>query len=803
MLKDRHALSLELDKVISMLEDRTTCAPARALAAETQPLSSFREASGALKQTLDAHMLLGSTGGPSFSGLEDISGSIARAQAGAVLTTRELLSAARDLRVVRGISEWRSAKANTQTVLDIYFNSLMPDRFLENAISTAIISEEEISDSASPELRDIRRKIAQKTSSIREKLDGMTRSEHYRKFLQESIITQRGGRYVVPVKAEHRGEIPGIVHDTSSSGATVFIEPMSVVEANNDIRELQAKERDEIERILEALSSQVAASGDNIKAGVECAAELDLIFARARLAFEMNAHAEIITDDGVIDLRGARHPLISKDTVVPVSIRLGSEFDTLVITGPNTGGKTVSIKTLGLLVLMARCGLMIPAEEGSRVSFFDNVYADIGDEQSIEQSLSTFSSHMVNIKDILDRTSPENEVGRSLALIDELGAGTDPVEGAALAMAILEKLREHGCLTAATTHYAELKAYALDTPGVENACCEFDVETLRPTYRLLIGMPGRSNAFAISEKLGLSPDVIDRAKELVSTENIRFEDVYDSLERRRADLEKTIAEAQADKEAAQKALAAAEKAREEAVKTRESETAKAREQAARIAEKARRESAMLSDEIDRVRRELRSGAADAEALRRELRQATRKAVGEISEAADPVSALPRDENYILPRPLRKGDKVILADYGLKGEVLAPADSRGLVSVRAGTANMRVSEKSLRLEEQKPKRREESAPAVRTGDFNSRVNAPARMECDIRGFDTEQGVIEVDAFIDQAVMSGLKEMTVIHGKGTGALRAAVQKHLRTHPQVKSFRLGSFGEGEDGVTVVNLK
>nr|MCR5690531.1 endonuclease MutS2 [Clostridiales bacterium] len=394
MLKDRHALSLELDKVISMLEDRTTCAPARALAAETQPLSSFREASGALKQTLDAHMLLGSTGGPSFSGLEDISGSIARAQAGAVLTTRELLSAARDLRVIRGISEWRSAKANTQTVLDIYFNSLMPDRFLENAISTAIISEEEISDSASPELRDIRRKIAQKTSSIREKLDGMTRSEHYRKFLQESIITQRGGRYVVPVKAEHRGEIPGIVHDTSSSGATVFIEPMSVVEANNDIRELQAKERDEIERILEALSSQVAASGDNIKAGVECAAELDLIFARARLAFEMNAHAEIITDDGVIDLRGARHPLISKDTVVPVSIRLGSEFDTLVITGPNTGGKTVSIKTLGLLVLMARCGLMIPAEEGSRVSFFDNVYADIGDEQSIEQSLSTFSSHM-------------------------------------------------------------------------------------------------------------------------------------------------------------------------------------------------------------------------------------------------------------------------------------------------------------------------------------------------------------------------------------------------------------------------
>ena len=792
---NRHCRALELDKILLRLKEYTSCADSGADALELRPATELLSAEKQLTRTSDAHRLLAKFGGPAFGGLRNINNALSRAAAGGVLTMRELLDIAEVLRVIRGVCEWHLKQVSLETSLDGFFTGLVPNRFLEDKITSSILSEDEMADTASAELGSIRRKIRKESSSIRERLDRMIRSETYRKFLQEAIVTQRNGRFVVPVKSEYRGEIGGLVHDTSGSGATVFIEPAAVVEANNEIKVLESKERDEIERILTALSAEAGLQGESIKASYRCAVELDLIFAKARLAYAMNAVCPALNDEGITDLKKARHPLLNKDVVVPVDIYLGERFDTLVITGPNTGGKTVALKTVGLLSLMAACGLMIPALEGSRVCVWRDVFADIGDEQSIEQSLSTFSSHMVNIVDIL-----KNAGDGSLVLIDELGAGTDPVEGAALAIAVLETLRLQGCRIAATTHYAELKAYAVETAGVENGSCEFDVASLRPTYKLLIGVPGRSNAFAITERLGMDKAVVDKARSLVSEDDTRFERVVDTLEEKRVETEKNLQLAQEKLLEAARIREKAEEARERAEKNAAREIENARGEARRIVEKTRRDAAALNEEINALRKEL-AEKKNVNDLASQAKRIMRQKLSALDETADPVEAAPaEDENYVLPRSLKIGDTVRVVGMGGEAEVLSLPDAKGQVNVRAGFIKTRVDVSSLRLIE---KQKKEQAKTVlkTTGESRAFVKVPDR--CDLRGMNSDEALLTLDRFLDAAVMAKVGEVTVIHGKGTGVLRSAVQKYLKGHHAVKSFRLGAYGEGENGVTIVTLK
>ena len=793
---DKHAKSLEFDKVLERLADFTGCDDARYNAMHLRPETNLDLARSLLNQTVDAHMLLARFGGPSFGGLKNVNNALSRANAGSVLNTRELLDIGGVLRVIRTLSQWRASNAGVQTVLDPLFNALVPNKFLESAIFNAIISEEEISDNASPTLKDIRRKIRVQESKVREQLDKFSRSQANSKFLQENIITQRNGRYVVPVKSEHRNEVAGLVHDTSSSGATVFIEPMAVVEANNEIRVLQTKEREEIERILSELSASAGDFSQSIKNSYECAVELNLIFAKAQYAYKIKAAPPVLNDKGVINLRAARHPLIDPKKVVPVDIMLGGDFDTLVITGPNTGGKTVSIKTIGLLSMMAMCGLLIPAGDRSEISVFDKILSDIGDEQSIEQSLSTFSAHMTNIISIFEEADES-----SLILIDELGAGTDPVEGAALAISILEALHFKGAKIAATTHYAELKAYALETPRVENGCCEFDVATLRPTYRLLIGVPGKSNALAISEKLGLDISVINRAQELVSSENKQFENVVDRLEDTRRRMEDEYERARQLSEKASKEREEAEKIKAEAQKLREKEMENARSQALRVVEQAKREAYALLQELDKLRKEQQK-TRDAAELARRAKSLVKKGIESIDSAADPIIGIEDDDkDYVLPRALVAGDTVIIRDIGKSAKVLSPADKNGNVEVQAGSIKTRVKLSNLRLCENAPKKQEKKSTVRLQGE--SRLNMAASTRLDLRGMTVDECLIELDRFIDQGLRTGLNEFTVVHGKGTGALRTAVTRYLKASPYVKSSRLGVYGEGEDGVTIVTLK
>lgn len=794
-LFEKNSKALEFDKVLEKLAEFTGCADARESAVNLKPESNLLSAQALLNQTTDAYMLLARFGGPSFGGLKNVNNALSRANAGSVLNMKELLDVAGVLRVIRTLSQWRASNAGVQSVLDPLFNALQPNKFLETAIYNAIVSEDEISDNASPALADIRRKIRIQESRVREQLEKFTRSQTNSKFLQENIITQRNGRYVVPVKNEYRGEIAGLVHDTSSSGATVFIEPMAVVEANNEIRVLQSKEREEIERILCELSVQAGDFSQSIKNSYECAVELNLVFAKAQYAYKIKAMPPVLNDSGVINLRSARHPLIDPKKVVPVDIMLGKDFDTLVITGPNTGGKTVSIKTLGLLSMMAMCGLMIPAGDRSEISVFDEILADIGDEQSIEQSLSTFSAHMTNIINIMD-----NAGTGSLVLIDELGAGTDPVEGAALAMAVLEALHDKGAKIAATTHYAELKAYALETPRVENGCCEFDVATLRPTYRLLIGVPGKSNALAISEKLGLDHGVINRARELVSSENKEFENVVDRLEETRRKMEDEYENARTLSENAKKEKEAADKQREEISKLREQELEKARSQALRVVEQAKREAYTLLQELDKLKKEQQK-TKDAAELARRAKALVKRGVDAIDSAADPVTDIDDDESYVLPRALKAGDTVIIRDIGKSATVLSPADKNGNVEVQAGAIKTRAKLANLRLCENAPKKKEKNSSVKLSGE--SRLNMAAATRLDLRGMTVDDCLIELDRFIDSSLRTGLNEFTIVHGKGTGALRAAVTRYLKSSPYVKTSRLGIYGEGEDGVTIVTLK
>jgi DNA mismatch repair protein MutS2 len=789
---------LELDKILQRLSAFAGSVDAKEMILALEPQSDLDDAQRLQQQTVDAHMLMARFGGPSFGGLKNVNNALSRANAGSVLSMRELLDIAGVLRTIRGISEWRSSNSGVPCAIDVYFDALTPNKYLEEKIMQCIISDDEMSDNASPALRDIRRKIRAASSRVREQLDKLIRSSHYQKYLREAIITQRNGRYVVPVKIEHRGEVKGLVHDTSSSGATVFVEPAAVVEANNDIKVLQSKERDEIERILAELSEEAGSFYEGIKQSYECAVELDIIFAKAKYAYDLKATAPTLNSYGKINLRQARHPLIDPKKVVATDIRLGDDFDTLIITGPNTGGKTVSIKTLGLLTLMAMCGLMLPVGDRSEVSVFSHVLADIGDEQSIEQSLSTFSSHMTNIISILKTADSE-----SLVLIDELGAGTDPVEGAALAMAILEQLHRQGAKIAATTHYAELKTYALETDHIENGSCEFDVQSLRPTYRLLIGVPGRSNAFAISERLGMSHDVIERAQQLVSGENRSFEHVLETLEESRAEYETKTKEAEALKQEADKAREKAQSYKDSIEELRRKELEKAQQQAERIIDQAKRSAYALMNELEELKKQGDKTADKAELIRR-AKQQMRRSMGEFDEITNPiVSQVDPDEPYELPRQLQVGDEVLVVDMGKTATVTALADKKGEIEVTAGIIKLRTPLSNLRLQEKKqaPQKASRAMPKKTESEFH--VAGGQRNECDLRGMNVEEGILELERHIDRCMRQGLDELTVIHGKGTGVLRKGIQDFLRKNKYVKSYRLGTYGEGESGVTVVTLK
>ncbi len=789
----RHYKALELDKVLLMLAEETSFSDARERALEITPSTDFERVQMLIRRTSDAHSLTARYGSPTLLSIQNVAGPLRRAQVGASLSLKELLHIAEVLRTVRGLCQWRRQCETMGSELSQLFSCLTPNREVEEAITSAVLSEDTLADNASRDLQEIRRKITNAGLHARHVLDKIIHSTTYQKFLQEQIVTIRDGRFVVPVKSEYRNEVKGLVHDTSGSGATLFIEPMSVVEANNEIKVLRAKEKTEMERIVAALSAQAGMFADEILDSYDAVIELDIIFAKARLAYKMKASVPVVRNDGVVNLIKARHPLIDPKHVVPTDISIGKSFDTLVITGPNTGGKTVSLKTLGLFCAMAMCGMMIPAFDGSEINVFSNILADIGDEQSIEQSLSTFSAHMTNIVKILQVADHH-----TLVLLDELGAGTDPVEGAALATAVLERLRELGCRIAATTHYAELKMYALNTSGVENACCEFDVATLSPTYRLLIGMPGRSNAFAISERLGLTGDIVARAKELMSGEHIRFEDVVSDLEQSRQELEQERDEARKLRMELEMRRREMEKQKEALEKQKEQEMERARSRAKRLVDQVKYDSQKLMEEIEEIRKQKESEnyAAMAAKAKSELRAKLER----LEDASNPVVAK-TNEGYRLPRKLKQGDEVLIVDIDKRGTVIAPPDGE-YVQVQAGIIKTKVHLKNLRLIENQPKK------PVFSNTRNVRTSAKkmqmqAKMEIDLRGMMVEEALMELDQYIDSSVLAGLGTITIIHGKGTGALRAAVQAHLRKHPSVKDFRLGTYGEGESGVTIVNLK
>ena len=784
--------TLELDLILDKLASECSCDDAKDLARGLKPSSDISEVELLLQQTEDAFSLLARFGGPSFSGLKNVNNPLHRASAGGSLNPKELLDIAYCLRGLRTLDEWHGHSSGVKTSLDFFFEGITANKYLEAKIFSCIISEEEIADKASETLYDIRKKIRSKENSIREKLDSLIHSSHYQQFLQEAIITQRNGRFVVPVKAECRGNVPGLVHDTSSTGATVFIEPASVVDANNDIIVLQGKERDEIMRILYELSAEAGDFAESIKHSYESAIRLNLIFAKAHLAYKMKATKPILNNEGITYLKKARHPLIDPKKVVATDIAIGDEYDTLVITGPNTGGKTVSLKTLGLLTLMVMCGMLIPVSDMSRVSVYNNILVDIGDEQSIAQSLSTFSSHMVYIIDIMKKADD-----KSLILIDELGAGTDPVEGAALAVSVIEALREKGATIVATTHYAELKAYALDTPGVTNGCCEFDIETLRPTYKLLIGVPGRSNAFAILAHLGMEQSVIDNAKAIVGSDNRDFEAVLEKLEASRHALEeeRKIAEEMTQKAKKIEEKAQSDKDKIETLKAREID--KAKREAQKLIDSAKRKSSEFLLELEKLKKEQTS--SNATEIARKTRRAVKAQMGEMDDLINPNELADNwDYDYKLPRNPVAGDRVVIKGIG-EGEVVEFKNNN--VFVKSGLLKTRVKLSDIMIID-KPKKKPVKTQhnLYRT---SSRADKDVKTEIDMRGETVDEAIGELGLFIDRCVLNNIEEIRIIHGKGTGVLRTAVGDYLKTHPNVAEYRLGRYGEGENGVTIAKLK
>ena len=792
-LFDKSIRTLELPRVLQMLADQAVSAEAKTRALAVRPETEPEEVLRLLDQTDAARTMIGLRGSPSFSGVKPVAQSLDRADRGGGLNTRELLTIADLLTAARRAKEYFNADAAEKTAIDHLFLSLHGNRFLEEKIKRCIVDEDTIADAASTELADIRRHMRAAQAKSRQILQRIISSPSYSKVLQEAIITQRDGRFVVPVKAEHKGDLPGLVHDISSTGATLFVEPMGVVQANNEYIELEAKEQKEIERILAELSAEAAAHREDIQWDYDALVHLDLIFARGQLSYKMDAVRPEVRRDGAIRLRKARHPLLDAKKAVPIDIELGEAFDTLVITGPNTGGKTVSLKTLGLLTLMAQCGLHIPAGDRSAVSVYRRVLADIGDEQSIEQNLSTFSAHMVNIVAIL------KEVDRqSLVLFDELGAGTDPVEGAALAIAVIQHVRSAGARVAATTHYAELKSFAMTTAGVENASCEFDVETLSPTYRLLIGIPGKSNAFAISRRLGLPEEVIAAAQVQMSGESVRFEDVLTQLEAKRQALEKREQEADRLYRQREEDARKAREFRQQMERAKENARSRGEAEAKRIVRDARSAADQVFAQLDQMRKE--QAKAERAANTNEARAQLRRQLNEAEEAVTKHDA--RQEPIPKPsRPIRVGDLVEIPGVRTPAEVVSVGKD-GTLQLKSGILKMKAKANEVRLiEEDERAARKPSAPVRQSAPRQLRTSASR--ELDIRGLETLEAEAVVENFLSAAVMGRLETVTIIHGKGTGALRKAVHDILRRTKAVKSFRLGVYGEGESGVTVVTLK
>ena len=796
-LFEKSIRTLELPAVLEMLSAKAVSEAAREKSRHIMPATERQEVLRLLDETDAAKERLGLYGSPSFSGVKDVSEPLARADRGGMLNTRELLNIAGLLTAARRVYEYDAERKGEATAIDRFFSALHTNKYLEDRIHGAILDEETIADTASAELTDIRRKMRIAASKGRQILQKIISSPSYAKVLQEALITQRDGRFVVPVKAECKGSLPGLVHDISSSGATLFVEPMGVVQANNELKELEAREEKEIERILRELSAQCADAMEYILLDYDMLVLLDMIFARAQLSYTMNASRPEVVRKGAISLKRARHPLLDQAKAVPVTVELGGDYDTLVITGPNTGGKTVTLKTLGLLCLMAQCGLHIPADSGSTVRVFDRILADVGDEQSIEQSLSTFSAHMSNTVEILRQADDD-----SLILFDELGAGTDPVEGAALAIAIIQHARSKGALIAATTHYAELKTFAMTTAGVENASCEFDVQTLRPTYRLLVGIPGKSNAFAISRRLGLDESVIADAKAQMDSESLRFEDVLAQLEEKRQRLEKAQTEAnrlwQQREEDARKARIF----REQMEKAKENARAKGEAEAKRIVREAQQKTEEIFAQLEELRKQQTRAANfqqvnDAKAaIRHDLKEAEAVLHSRDQEPEAPAPS----------RPIAVGDLVELAGVKTAATVLN-VNGDGSMLLQAGKMKMTVKAGQVRLLEsaEEIEKRKKQAAAAQRKNVSPQIQLAARAasELDIRGMETLEAESVVENYIDAAVMAKLGTVTIIHGKGTGALRKAVHEMLKRNRAVKSFRLGRYGEGEAGVTVVELK
>ncbi len=791
-LIERSLKTLELPAVLNALSEQAISQNAKQMCLNLRPYTVLSECERLQQQTAESMLLIGTRGSPSFGDLKDISAPLERADKGGLLNFSELLLIAGVLRTAAGVKSYRQGQTEqSELQIDQFFSMISGNKYLEEKISNAIVSEEEMSDHASAELYRIRRQIRVAQSKIRDVLAKIISSQNNSKMLQDAIITQRSGRFVVPVKSEYRGAFAGLVHDTSSSGATLFVEPSAVVELNNNIRVLGGKEQDEIERILAELSAEVANFGAAIARDFELLCELDFIFARGKLGYAQNATRPILKNSGTTELKKARHPLIPKEQIVPVSFSIGGAIDTVIITGPNTGGKTVSIKTLGLMTVMAQCGLHIPAQDDSTVVIKSAVLADIGDEQSIEQSLSTFSSHMTNIVSILKVADSS-----TMVLLDELGAGTDPVEGAALAQAIIEEFRGKGSTVAATTHYAELKVYALETEGIENASCEFDVATLMPTYKLIFGIPGKSNAFAISERLGLPLHIVEAAGERMDNSSKEFEQVITKLEERRQQLEASAAQAEIKLRDATQLSQKAKERLDNLESEREKLLEKAKTQAQEIISNARAASDMVLTEARRIKQQAEEGKdlnlSAARSAFRENLSAAEKHAGQDSGKRMPEP---------LPRPLKAGDTVEIVATRTKATVLETPSGNSPVKLQAGILKITVKQSEIELVPDILLKPEKSTPKP----ASSRPAAPQNVSpnLDIRGQNGDDAVMELDRFIDNAIRVHLETITIIHGKGTGVLRHRVHEHLKRHPMVKSYRLGVYGEGEAGVTVATLK
>lgn len=788
-LYEKSLVKLELDQVLELLAECAGSEGGKTACRALRPSADLDEVNELLEQTTAAADLCTRKGNPVFGDATDVSASLERADRGGSLQPIELLRIAGVLRGARQLKSY-TAEDDKATVLDPLFTALTPNKYLEDRIFGAILSEEEIADCASPALADIRRHMRIQAGKIRDSLQKVIASPAYSKFLREPIITIRQGRYVVPVKAECKNDVPGLVHDVSATGSTFFVEPMSAVNANNALRELELKEKKEIERILAELSAEAAAHAEDINLDYSMLVRLDVIFAKAKLAYRMRAWAPMMNDQGRVELRNARHPLIDPQKVVPISLRLGMDFDTMIITGPNTGGKTVTLKTIGLLTLMAECGLHVPAGDGSTLSTFDAILADIGDEQSIAQSLSTFSSHMRTIVDVVEQCDD-----RTLVLYDELGAGTDPAEGAALAIALIEFSRKMGSRVVATTHYAELKLYAMRTSGVINASCEFDVETLQPTYKLLIGIPGKSNAFAISRKLGLPEDILREAGNLVSKSDKDFEDVLSQLEQQRQQMEAARLEAERLKQETAKIKQQSEEFNDQLRKEKEKAMEAARKEAQGIIQEARAAANLASEELKALRKQLQE-SADTTGINQRQAEIRRT----LNETEDKLSA--RQPQAQRPKPSRGilvGDTVELLKLGTKASVLA-INKDGSYQLQAGILKLTARPEEVYLLENANPYKEKQGHPAHSGRAMKMTAVSG--EIDLRGMDTVEAICVLDRYLDEAMRGKLSSVRIIHGKGTGALRAAVQQSLRKNKFIKSFRLGVYGEGEDGVTIAEF-